>query len=80
MFPVIYEVILAAFLMTVKLPPLLGYFEEAVLDEFFNATPELLCINAICRSLAVWKFQPGIMKDLLLFPAALAFKMSFSLG
>jgi len=69
MFPVINKVVLAAFLMTAKLPTLLGNFEEAVLYEFFNASPELLCINAICRRLAVWKSQPGIMVNRLLLAA-----------
>jgi hypothetical protein len=69
MLPVINEVVLAAFLMTAKLAALLGNFEEAVLNEFFNATPELLRINAVCRRFAVWKFQPGIMVNRLLLAA-----------
>ena len=77
MLPVINKVVLAAFLMTAKLAALLGNFEEAVLYEFLKATPELLCINAVCRCFAVWKFQPGIMVNRLLL-AALFFGVPFS--
>ncbi len=49
--------------MAVKLAPLLGYFKKAVLDEFNDAPTKLLFPYPIRFCLAVWQFQPGIMKN-----------------